>query len=157
MNDVIFSTRGTKTSKILIYIFLGIILLSIAIISNEMLSGTSRMYLFMPKSYKRAFWGISLLTSVLPACCGTYELMYAVRYGLTYVDVYRDKVVGKGLPKQSIFVNDELFNIKNEQIINVTMIRNWFLCIHTVSGKYYIMTNQKTGAEIMNYYAELKG
>lgn len=131
MNDVIFSTRGTKTAKILMYILPGVMLLLMAFFNDALLSGASSMYIFMPKNYKRTIWGISLITSVLPACCGTFMLIYACKCALTYADVYRDKFVGKGLPKLSMLANPELFTIQNEQIINVTMIRCFFMYSHT--------------------------
>lgn len=156
MNDVIFSTRGTKTAKIIFMIVCSVFIGLFCIFISNIFPHVNTMYYDLSDSYKTSVWVISLSVALLLSAA-IFIILCAFKYGLTYVDVYRDRFVGKGLPKQSMYANSELFNIKNEQIINVTMIRNWFLCIHTVSGKYYIMTNQKTGAEIMNYYAELKG
>ena len=72
--------------------------------------------------------------------------------GLTYVDVYEDKFVGKGI--QNLNLLD--FNIKIEQISNIS-VQGFWIHIHTNSGVYKIMTDKKTATEVFNYYNELKG
>lgn len=155
MNDVIFSTKGTKTAKIIFLIIFAAILILFALFIGNICPYIG-MYHHLPDKYKKIAWFVILLMMSF-ATLGVYILIYAFRCGFTYVDVYRDKLVGKGLPTLKMSTGLEVFNIKNEHIINISMMQGWFLCIHTVSGKYYVMTNNKTGAAIMNHYAELKG
>lgn len=72
--------------------------------------------------------------------------------GSTYVDIYEDRIVGKGIQN----LNPQNFNVKMEQVSNIS-VQGFWLHIHTNSGIYKVMTDKKTATAIFNYYIELKG
>lgn len=72
--------------------------------------------------------------------------------GSTYLDVYKDRFVGKGIQN----LNALNFNIKIEDINNISIEGVW-LHIQTSSGTYKVMTDKNTATNVFNYYIELKG
>ncbi len=70
---------------------------------------------------------------------------------LTYVDVYDDRIIGKGIQDMSVLG----FNIKLKEINNVA-IEGYWLHIQTSSGVYKVMTNNSTAAKVFNYCIKLK-
>ena len=72
-------------------------------------------------------------------------------FWLTYVDVYDDRFVGKGIQDMSVLG----FNIKLEEINNVA-IEGYWLHIQTSSAVYKVMTNNSTAEKVFNYCIELK-
>lgn len=158
MNDVIFSTRGTgKALKILLVS--SAILILIAIFIKVQVGDTNMLAYRMSDDYKTAVWVMSLfMISIL--FCEIALLVFSFKLFTVYVDVYRDRFVGKGLPNiKSMLVNSHTFNLKNEQICNISAVNSLCgstLCIHTNNGEYNIYTDKKTANAILNYFAELK-
>ena len=72
--------------------------------------------------------------------------------GSTYVDVYKDRLVGKGIQNFSSLD----FNIKITELNNISVEKGFWLHINTTSGKYKVMTNKDTAAKVYNYYIGLK-
>ena len=71
--------------------------------------------------------------------------------GSTYVDVYKDRIVGKGIQNMNV----QNFNIRIEQVNNIT-VEGFWIHIHTNIGSYKVMTDKNTATDIFNYYIESK-
>ena len=95
---------------------------------------------------------ILLLMGFLIIGYGTIMAVKSYINTLTYVDVYDDRFVGKGIQDMSVLG----FNIKLEEINNVA-IEGYWLHIQTSSGVYKVMTNNSTAEMVFNYCIELKG
>lgn len=92
-----------------------------------------------------------LLIGFLTIGYGTIMAVKSYITALTYLDVYDDRFIGKGIQDMSVLG----FNIKLEEINNVAIERYW-LHIQTSSGVYKIMTDNSTAAKVFNYCIELK-
>lgn len=145
MKDVIISTKGTAKarrntgmiSSIIICLFGIFITAFYCYASTQTHDKTIIMLLLL---------GLFLL--------GDGAVMAVIHYinGTTYLDVCPDRIVGKGIQN----LNPQDFNIKNEQINNIT-VQGFWVHIHANGGVYKVMTDKKTASEIFNYYIELKG
>ena len=145
MNNVIMSTQNTNTARrnagivsSVLTILIGIFVVAFYCYANEHTYSDSVIFLL--------FLGLFLI--------GDGIIMTAIHCinGSTYVDVCKDRFVGKGIQN----LNSQSFNIKLEQISNVS-VQGFWIHIHTSSGIYKVMTDKKTATEIFNYYNELKG
>ena len=72
--------------------------------------------------------------------------------GQTYFDVYADRFIGKGMQNFSLLS----FNIKFEEINNISIEKAFWIHIHTSGGTYKIMTDKNTATKVFNYYIDLK-
>ena len=145
MNNVIKSTQNTNTARrnagivsSVLTILIGIFVVAFYCYANERTYSDSVIFLLL--------LGLFLI--------GDGIVMTAIHCinGSTYVDVCKDRFVGKGIQN----LNSQNFNIKIEQISNIS-VQGFWIHIHTSSGIYKIMTDKKTATEIFNYYNELKG
>ncbi len=145
MNDVIISTKNTNTK----YKNTGIVCaVIIGVIGFLILCG----YFFLSSHSSDDTLIVVLLGGLF--FIGDGIITATLRYinASSYVDIYKDRVIGKGI--QNFSALD--FNLKFEQIGNISVEGIW-VHIHTNSGNYKIMTDKKTATEIFNYYNELKG
>ena len=94
---------------------------------------------------------ILLLIGFLIIGYGTIMAVKSYITALTYLDVYDDRFIGKGIQDMSVLN----FNIKLKEINNVAIERYW-LHIQTSSGVYKVMTDNSTAAKVFNYCIELK-
>lgn len=145
MNDVIISTKNTNTK----YKNTGIVCaVLMCVLGFLILCG----YFFL-RSHSSDDTLIAVLLLGL-FFIGDGIITATLRYinASSYVDIYSDRLVGKGI--QNFSPLD--FNLKFEQIGNISVEGIW-IHIHTNSGTYKVMTDKNTATEIFNYYTELKG
>lgn len=150
MKDVLISTKGTANAKRNTGIVCSALMLLIGIFIVAFYGYAST------RTYDKSI-NLILFLGLFVICdgiiMGTIHFMNAA----TYVDICRDRFVGKGLQNfNPQNFNPQNFNIKNEQITNIT-VQGFWVHIHTTSGMYKVMTDKKTASEIFNYYVELKG
>ena len=145
MNNVIISTKNTNTK----YKNTGIVCAALTgAIGFLILCG----YFFLSSHSSDDTLIVVLLLGLF--LIGDGIITATLRYinASSYVDIYKDRVIGKGI--QNFSPLD--FNLKFEQIGNISVEGIW-VHIHTNSGGYKVMTDKKTATEIFNYYNELKG
>ena len=145
MNNVIMSTKNTNTSRrnagivsAVLTILIGIVTVAFYCYANERTYSNSIIFLLLLGLF---FIGDGIVMTAIHCINGS-----------TYVDVCKDRFVGKGIQN----LNSQSFNIKIEQIINIS-VQGFWIHIHTSSGIYKVMTDKNTATKIFNYYIELKG
>ena len=146
MGNIVMSTKKTAAAYKNIMIVLSIISMILGILSIAFYSVAIER-----TSNKGVI--ILLILAVFFIVEGIITFVKNYISGLTYVDVYKDRFIGRGIQNLSVLN----FNIKNEEINNISIAKGFWLHIQTNSGTYKVMTNDKTAAKIFNYYIGLKG
>lgn len=145
MNNVIMTTKNTNTARrntgivsSVLTVLIGIFAIAFYCYASEYTYSDSIIFLLL--------LGLFLI--------GDGIIMTAIHCinGSTYVDVYKDRFVGKGMQN----LNSLNFNVKIEEISNIS-VQGFWIHIHANGGIYKVMTDKKTATEIFNYYIELKG
>ncbi len=145
MNDVIISTKNTNTK----YKNTGIVCaILMCVLGFLVLCG----YFFLSSHSSDDSLIIVLLLGFFMIGDGIITATLRHINASSYVDIYKDRIIGKGI--QNFSPLD--FNIKFEHIDNISVEGIW-LHIHTNSGTYKIMTNEETAKKVFNYYTELIG
>ena len=72
--------------------------------------------------------------------------------GSTYVEVYEDRFAGTGVSGFKALN----FDIKFDKVSNLSVERKFWLHIHTSGGTYKIMANEKTAAQVFEYFNQTK-
>lgn len=145
MNNVIISTKNTNTKYKNTGIACAVLM---CVLGFLVLCG----YFFLSSHSSDDTLIVVLLLGIF--LIGDGIITATLRYinASSYVDIYQDRVIGKGI--QNFSPLD--FNLKFEQIDNVSVEGIW-VYIHTNSGNYKVMTDKKTATEIFNYYNQFKG
>lgn len=144
MKNIVLSTRNTTNArkKVTMALSAMLILLGIFIV----------ILCFCSVGHINFYDAILLLLiGFLIIGYGTIKAVKSYITALTYLDVYDDRFIGKGIQNMSVLG----FNIKLEEINNVAIERYW-LHIQTSSGVYKVMTDNSTAAKVFNYCIELK-
>ena len=149
MNNLIMSTQNTATKYKNVRIVLGIASVLTGIIAFC-------LYAFLKEEYESDISkGAMLLVFVALyfIISGFIEFIKYINYGQTFLDVYADRFIGKGIQNFGVLS----FNFKREEIKIISVEKGFLLHIQTNSGTYKVMTNNDTATKILNYYNELKG
>lgn len=145
MNNMVMSTKNTTATRrntgivaAVVTIVMGILVVAFYIYANEHTSSDGVI--------------LCLLLGLFLICDGIIMTAIHCINGSTYVDVYKDRFIGKGIQN----LNALNFNIKLEEINNIS-VEGFWLHIQTSSGTYKVMTDKDTATKIFNYYIKLKG
>lgn len=144
MKEVIISTKGTANARknVGIGCAIAMVLLGIVVVA---------FYCYLSEHTRDKSILVILFCGLFALCDGIITAALHYINGTTYVDVYRDRIVGKGIRN----LNPQDFNMKNEQIGNVT-VQGFWVHIHTNAGTYKVMTDKKTASEIFDYFVALQ-
>lgn len=141
MNPVVLSTKKTTTAYVTTIIVTAVIGMLMGIISFC-------LYAFLKEDHDSPALIMILFAGVFLLVKGIIDLAVNVRGGQTYVEVYADRMIGKGLQNGHLLD----FHIPFAGITNVSVEKNMWIYIHTNVGAYKIMTNKKTAADVFHYY-----
>lgn len=140
MDNVIISTKNTNTkykntgiaSAVLICL-VGILIVCGCFFLDSHSSGGSLTVL--------------LLLGLFLFCDGIITAVLRFINASSYVDIYSDRLVGRGIRNFSPLD----FNLKSVQVTGISVV-GIRIHIHTAAGTYKIMTNKETAAKIAEYY-----
>lgn len=140
MNGLILSTKGTAKNYRNRGIIGGLILcmvgLFLTIIYGVFRSRSSAQVLVL-----------ILILGLLIIFDGFYTIMRNCIFSTTYLDIYSDRISGKGAQK----LNMQNFNAGLNQISNITVNG---ICIDVSIGAntYRIFSDKETASKVLNYY-----
>ena len=140
MDNVIISTKNTNTK----YKNMGIICaVLICLVGILIICGC--FFLDSPSSVGSL--PVLLLPGLFLLCGGIITAVLSRINASSYVDIYSDRLVGRGIRNFSPLD----FNLKSAQVTGISVggIR---IHIHTAAGTYKVMTNKETAAKIAEYY-----
>lgn len=140
MDNVIISTKNTNTKykntgiarAVLIYL-VGILIVCGCFFLDSHSSGGSLT--------------VPLLLGLFLFCDGIITAVLRFINASSYVDIYSDRLVGRGIRNFSPLD----FNLKSVQVTGISVV-GIRIHIHTAAGTYKIMTNKETAAKIAEYY-----
>ncbi|MBE6956841.1 MAG: hypothetical protein E7450_05270 [Ruminococcaceae bacterium] len=142
------STKGTATAyknicmvTAIVRIVIGMVALFFAcFIASEVKNGTGALVILFP-------------VGVYSLVDGVIKLVKSYVSGQTYLEVYEDRFVGTGMQGMKALS----FNIAFSGVHNVCVERKFWLHICASGGTYKVMTNEKTAAEVCEYFTRIKG
>ncbi len=146
MNNVIMSTKNSATTYKNVCIVLAVVSIVMGIV-------VLCFYGFLIENYESNGTILLLLIGLYFVIDGIIKFVKNYVSGQTYLDVYADRFIGSGMRNFSVLS----FNIKFEEINNISIEKAFWLNIQTNGGTYKIMTNKDTATKVFNYYIELKG
>ena len=146
MSNLIMSTKNSATTYKNICIVLSVVSMVIGIVAFC-------FYGFLMENYESSGTIILLLIGLYFLIDGIIKFYSNYISGQTYLDVYADRLVGKGLRNFSILS----FNIKFEEVNSVSIEKAFWIHIQTSGGTYKIMTNKDIATKFCDYYTKLKG
>lgn len=145
MNNMVMSTRKTTNSRrntgivlAILVTLIGAFIVAFYIYAKEHTNDDNAIFL--------------LLLGLFLVGDGMIMVVKNCVNASTYVDIYKDRFVGKGIQNLGALG----FNIKTEEVNNIS-IEGFWLHIHTSSGAYKVMTDKNTAQKVFNYYISLKG
>ena len=140
MDNVIISTKNTNTkykntgiARAVLICLVGILILCGCFFLDSHSSGGSLTVL--------------LLLGLFLFCDGIITAILRFINASSYVDIYSDRLVGRGIRNFSPLD----FNLKSVQVTGISVV-GIRIHIHTAAGTYKIMTNKETAAKIAEYY-----
>ncbi|MBR0360258.1 MAG: hypothetical protein IIX21_04020 [Clostridia bacterium] len=145
MNNVIMSTKNTATTYKNTCIVLAVVSIVMGIVALC-------FYGFLSENYESNGTILLLLIGLYFVVDGIIKFLKNYISGQTYFDVYADRFIGKGMQNFSLLS----FNIKFEEINNISIEKAFWIHIHTSGGTYKIMTDKNTATKVFNYYIDLK-
>lgn len=140
MDKVIISTKNTNTkykntgiTRAVLICLVGILIVCGCFFLDSHSSGGSLTML--------------LLLGLFLFCDGIITAVLRFINASSYVDIYSDRLVGRGIRNFSPLD----FNLKSVQVTGISVV-GIRIHIHTAAGTYKIMTNKEIAAKIAEYY-----
>ncbi len=145
MKKAILSTRKTDTKRTtaaiamsIIMCIMGIVVIAFYVFAADYIFDNSMIFIL--------FLGLFVIAD------GIVMIAINCFYAKTYIDIFEDRIEGKGLQGMSLMD----FNIKMDRIVNIS-VENMFIYIHTASGKYKIRTSKDTATKVFSYLNQVCG
>lgn len=156
MNTPIVTTQKTSSRYLISKLMFDAIFLIIGIYFFSLVDDLSAQWRYdLIDTVKRAGWIFVIL--------GLAFAVYHVMASQTYVDIYADRLEGKGMQKFTA----QSISLRFDQVTDISLSKGFmnvevsgligFLVISTVAGSYKIVTTTERAKEIIDFYKKEQG
>lgn len=153
MEKPILTTRETNKASKLSAIISGIIdVVFVIFVWNFFKSKMDALPAYMHDDFMKEMFGTIAVLAVM-ACLALIYTAYQFMICRSYVDVYEDRLVGRGIQNGYQLLD---FDLSYDKITNITC-SGIHLFIHTPGGKYKIVTNVQTAGEVFQFFHSRTG